>query len=211
MPSYGEKTLKRLHEAFRSGNIDKLDDHDAAILNQISFADDQIRKVGPSQAAHLVKTKFELNSLRQAFYVVEAAQMCFGSMHISSKEYWKNFAIDKLVIGINYIGQLLESKEEKDEKGNTRVDDNGNPIIKMSEVGAWELGSLARLIKELRETVGFSKEDDIATNWEEAGQHLISFTGDVTQIGITPLTPQARNKLLQEYLPDADHTEQNAD
>lgn len=202
MPHYGEKTLKRILTAFKTGKVDELDQHDASIVEQISFADDQVRRVGPSNAAKIVKEKFNLSSLRQAYYVVDAAQQCFGSTMMTHKAYWRGFAIDKLVIGVNHITRLLEEKMKRDEHGQIIIDEDGNPVMEQSEVGPWELGALARLMKELRETVGYSKEDDIAEKWEEARQKIIMFTGDVRHIGIEPLKKSEREKLLNEYLGD---------
>lgn len=202
MAQYGEKTLKRLHKAFRSGNIDGLDEEDAEILERLSFTDDQIRRVGPQAAAKMVEKKYELSSLRQAYFLVDAAQQLFGTMQIAHKAYWKGYALDKLVKSIEYISNLMDEKVERDAAGNPRIDDNGNYIMKPSDVGAWEMGAMARLIKELRETVGFSKDDDVAEKWDEAKQHLIKFTGDVRAIGITPLSKEEKESALKKFLID---------
>lgn len=169
---YSADTINRIADALHKGKIDAMDEKDQLVYEMINFADDQVKLYGPGKkAADVVATKFNV-SKSLGDRICRSAQILFGSRRKFEKDYWKSYAIEKIVRAIQRMEKEMGIDDESEKEGKTPTG-----------VSAQMMKSYQGLIKELRETIGYDKDDlDIP---------------DFSQIGSTVIIAMADPSLLQ--------------
>jgi len=193
--------IDRISSAFAKGQSpDDLSELDQEVFTSISTADDLIRRYGITKSRKLLMERLKCTTTVAQKYI-DGAQICFGSRSFYQKEYWASFSIDALARAMGYIVRQIELAEEFQEaQMKFRENPEKNPLPQEVNVSVSELSSLARLAKELREIVGFGKDETDAQKWEGVEQHIVMFTGNVREIGLKPIPN--RDELVRKYLSD---------
>lgn len=157
-------TIDRITKALDSDKLTTLSETDQQIFEMINFADDQIRQVGFGKtAATIVKQKFDI-SIQYAQKLCNSAQTVFGAEKFE-KSWFKSYAVE---IEMRLIRAMENSiiVSEKGEDGVERSVINSNTKIS-------ELKAFVSLLKELRETIGFDKDEQEIPDWGSIGANII--------------------------------------
>lgn len=166
-----DKNTKAIIRALENGEVDKLSDVQSNMLKQLSFADDQIRLYGPGKKAmSSIKVKYECSE-SYAYRIIRNTQVVFGTIAIAEKRYFKGLAIEQLIEAINAIRATYESMDD-DERKKAKVSHGRD---------------MAMIIKELRLTTGYDKEEVDLPEWEQLKPHLIMVVSDPSILGLEPV------------------------
>ncbi len=168
--------IKAVHE----DNIQSLSGDEILLMERLSAADDFIRLYGVGKKSRqMLMEKFNVTQ-HMADVIMRDAQMFYGSTSIYEKSYWKSFAVEQLVKVINATQKSF-------------LDENGS--LKKNITGR-ELKALAELLKELRNTIGYDKEETNVDLGDDAD--VLILTTDIQVLGLKP-TGLSREQILERF------------
>lgn len=160
-----------------SGDIDSINRQQLQIYARIDFADNMIRKYGSgkSTAEQMVK-KFEPENphytIRQAYIDMDWAIELQNSMSRKSKEMDKLYAISLLKTEIKRVVEKVTKPEQR-------------------------ATIIARLLKELRETIGYDQQDLDLPNFDDMGGNTYVITTNPEDVGIKKVN--ISDELIEKY------------
>jgi hypothetical protein len=164
-------TINRITKAMELGATDSLSESDQETYDMIDFADNQVRLYGPGKKASKMVAEHYKVSKSMADRLCNSAQMIFGSVARANKDYFKNYATEKLVRAITTL--------EEDMGLNVDLKEG-----EIRDINPQKMKAYQALIKELRETIGYDKEELELPDFSEMGSNVIVAIADPAALGI---------------------------
>jgi hypothetical protein len=163
------------------GTPELLTDEQRQFITNLNIVDDILRLYGPGKKAKaLIQEKLDCAPSTAQRWIVDA-QTFLGSTAMFEKNYWKTFAVDTLV-------RVISAARES-----FFIEKNGETTFKAD---GKELRALAALMKELRETIGYDK-DDVELEEVKMPDVLILNT-DISTLGLKP-TGLTRDQIIDKF------------
>jgi hypothetical protein len=165
-----------------AGEVERLTPEQQEWLSNVNVADDIIRLYGVGKKSRaLIAEKLDCE-LSTASKWIREAQLFIGSTSIYEKNYWRSWAAERIQNTIIALETAIRVRiKTKDADGNdiTTITDDIDTSIhpKYAE-------TLQKMYKELRETLGYDKEDQMLELPPSPDEIVI--TGDPKSIGIKP-------------------------
>jgi hypothetical protein len=187
MPKF-EPTTKagEIIKMVTEGNSDMLTPEQREYLSKINIVDDLIRVYGPGkECKRLIQERLDCAPATAVKWIIEAQTYLGATAHFE-KNYWKTFAVDTLVRIINLTQESMIGTDKE----------TGAQFLSASITGK-ELKALAELIKELRQTIGYDKIEDLPID-EAKIPDILTITSDITVLGIKP-TGLSRDEIEKRF------------
>ena len=165
-----------------SGEVERLSPEQQQWLKNVNVADDIIRLYGVGKKSRaLIAEKLDCEISTASKWMREA-QLFIGSTSIYEKQYWRSWAAERIqntIIALETAICVRITTEGPDGKEITTVTDEIDTSLhpKYAE-------TLQKMYKELRETLGYDKEDELSEL--PAAPDEIVITGDAKSIGVKP-------------------------
>lgn len=166
-------------ERYYSDDLDTLNTQQLQLFARLDYADNLIRRFGSgAQTAKRLHARMKVDdagySLRQAYRDLEFSTMLYGSMSKQSKE------MDKM-----YAAETLKREIQ---------------LAKNIKNGHQRSGAVAKLLKELRETLGYHLQDPELPDFSTIGANLIIVTNDPSAaMNIKKYNDDERRELAAKY------------
>ena len=173
-----------------AGEVERLNPEQQLWLTNVNVADDIIRLYGVGKKSRaLIAEKLDCE-LSTASKWMREAQLFIGSTSIYEKNYWRSWAAERIQATIIALETAIRIRTV-DEQGNITITDEIDTKIhpKYAE-------TLQKMYKELRETLGYDKEDQ--TLELPAAPDEIVITGDPKMIGIRP-SGLSRDEIFRRF------------
>lgn len=207
---YSEKVVRRLQVALASGDMSKLNEDESRIWDMLQYADVQIRRHGYSKARVMVSNRFGIPK-SSAHKVCTTTGIVHGSDDAINKPYIKSIVVDSLLKTLGFLVDQLEMYPEKEDFADedekviyeAKMRDHHNEILK-SNIGR----QISQVTDQLRKATKFDEELGEGELWKDFQQHIISFTGDPSVIGMKKMDDlEVQKEQLMEKLMNAEDIE----
>lgn len=142
-------------------------------VNKVYICDDLIRLYGlGKRTVELVKERIGCSTTTARKYMQEA-QVLIGSTSLYKKNYFKGFAADDIIRNINAINGKIYKPNEDGTLSDELMSTEDVPFL---------ITAKQKLLKELRETLGYDKEDETVD--ERVIPDMVILSPNVEDIGL---------------------------
>lgn len=176
-------------ERYYNDELESLNTQQLQLFARLDYADNLIRRFGSgARTAKRLHARMKIDdpsySLRQAYRDIEFSTMLYGSMSKRSKEMDKMFASETLKKEINIARRITN--------------------------GHHRATAIAKLFKELRETLGYHLADPDIPDFSQIGANVIILTANPGEaMNIKAYNEAERKALIERYSvpPEMEETE----